>query len=236
MRPAAAVQPGDGDADGVIGPQHFAGRFRPGERHGGGGGKRGLQEDRRVSDIRFPLQGRWCAASRDFLVRPGVTSYCAADRPSAERKTESFAPALQTVKRISIARRPRWIIRWKLRPRLATLRGSVCSHASAKQANQLCRDGDVPSCCASVCSCRYRLLPASWWLSRSYGQTRQRRSSSRRKYVRCSFDRCLKCHGDTKPKGGLRLTLRPVILKGGDTGPAVVSGEPDKSLLIQAVA
>jgi hypothetical protein len=48
-------------------------------------------------------------------------------------------------------------------------------------------------------------------------------------------EHCLKCHGDTKPKGGLRLTSRAAILKGGDTGPAVVSGEPDKSLLIQAV-
>ncbi len=48
-------------------------------------------------------------------------------------------------------------------------------------------------------------------------------------------DHCLKCHGDTKPKGGLRLTSRTAILKGGDTGPAVVVGKPDDSLLIQAV-
>src|SRR5579875_1176304 len=48
-------------------------------------------------------------------------------------------------------------------------------------------------------------------------------------------DHCLKCHGDKKPKGSLRLTSRDSILKGGDSGPAVVSGKPQDSLLIQAV-
>jgi hypothetical protein len=48
-------------------------------------------------------------------------------------------------------------------------------------------------------------------------------------------ERCLKCHGDTKPKGGLRLTSRAAVLRGGDTGPAAVAGKPDMSLLLQAV-
>jgi hypothetical protein len=48
-------------------------------------------------------------------------------------------------------------------------------------------------------------------------------------------EHCLKCHGDRKPKGGLRLTSRASVLKGGDTGPAVVAGEPGASLLIQAI-
>src|SRR5579871_4004663 len=48
-------------------------------------------------------------------------------------------------------------------------------------------------------------------------------------------DQCVKCHGDKKPKGGLRLTSRATLLKGGDTGPTVVPGKPDESLLIQAI-
>jgi hypothetical protein len=36
-------------------------------------------------------------------------------------------------------------------------------------------------------------------------------------------------------KGGLRLDARDSILKGGETGPAAVSGQPDESLLIEAV-
>jgi hypothetical protein len=49
-------------------------------------------------------------------------------------------------------------------------------------------------------------------------------------------EQCLKCHGDgPKLKGGLDLTSRAGLLKGGDSGPAVVSGSPEKSLLIKAI-
>jgi cytochrome c553 len=46
---------------------------------------------------------------------------------------------------------------------------------------------------------------------------------------------CLKCHGGEKVSGGLRLDSRASILKGGDSGPAIVPGEPDESLLVQAI-
>lgn len=50
-------------------------------------------------------------------------------------------------------------------------------------------------------------------------------------------ERCYECHSATakKLKGGLRLDTRESVLRGGDTGPAVVPGEPEKSLLIKAV-
>jgi len=47
--------------------------------------------------------------------------------------------------------------------------------------------------------------------------------------------RCSECHGAEKPKGSLRLDSRAAILAGGDTGPAVVPGKPDESLLIDAI-
>ena len=34
---------------------------------------------------------------------------------------------------------------------------------------------------------------------------------------------CIKCHGPRKQEGGLRLDSREAILKGGETGPAVVA-------------
>ena len=46
---------------------------------------------------------------------------------------------------------------------------------------------------------------------------------------------CLPCHGPEKQKGGLRLDSRAALLKGGDTGPAVVPGDPGKSLLLGAI-
>ena len=45
---------------------------------------------------------------------------------------------------------------------------------------------------------------------------------------------CYKCH-TTEQAGGLRLDSRAAALKGGDSGPAIVAGQPDKSLLIEAV-
>ncbi len=45
---------------------------------------------------------------------------------------------------------------------------------------------------------------------------------------------CFDCHGPDK-KGGLRLDSREGMLEGGESGPAIVPGKPDDSLLIQAV-
>src|SRR6185295_11081379 len=47
--------------------------------------------------------------------------------------------------------------------------------------------------------------------------------------------RCISCHGPEKQKGKLRLDSRASILKGGENGPALVPGDPEKSLLIQVV-
>jgi hypothetical protein len=46
---------------------------------------------------------------------------------------------------------------------------------------------------------------------------------------------CLPCHGPDKQKAGLRLDSRRAILRGGDSGPALVPGDPEKSLLLKAV-
>ena len=46
---------------------------------------------------------------------------------------------------------------------------------------------------------------------------------------------CYDCHGAEKTKGGLRLDHRDLILKGGDTGPALISGKPGESLLVEAI-
>jgi hypothetical protein len=50
-------------------------------------------------------------------------------------------------------------------------------------------------------------------------------------------EHCMKCHSvaEKKTKGGLAMDSRELLLKGGDTGPAVVIGDPDKSLLVRAI-
>ncbi len=49
------------------------------------------------------------------------------------------------------------------------------------------------------------------------------------------LERCVECHGEKKQKGALRLDSRGGWQKGGDSGPAVVPGKPEESLLIKAV-
>ncbi len=49
--------------------------------------------------------------------------------------------------------------------------------------------------------------------------------------------RCFECHGPEvkKLKGGLSLASRAVILRGGDSGAAIVPGKPAESLLVKAI-
>lgn len=46
---------------------------------------------------------------------------------------------------------------------------------------------------------------------------------------------CQKCHGLKKQEGSLRLDRRSGVIIGGDSGPAVVVGKPEESLLIAAI-
>ncbi len=49
--------------------------------------------------------------------------------------------------------------------------------------------------------------------------------------------RCYECHSlqAKKQRGGLMLDSRDAVLKGGDSGPALVPGKPDQSLLLKAI-
>ncbi|MBX3440974.1 MAG: PSD1 domain-containing protein [Planctomyces sp.] len=48
-------------------------------------------------------------------------------------------------------------------------------------------------------------------------------------------EHCQSCHGAKKQEGGLRLDLKSGPLTGGDSGPAIVPGQPGESLLLKAV-
>jgi len=48
-------------------------------------------------------------------------------------------------------------------------------------------------------------------------------------------NRCYKCHKGRTAKGGLALDSRHGMMTGGDSGPAIVPGDPDESLMIEAV-
>ena len=46
---------------------------------------------------------------------------------------------------------------------------------------------------------------------------------------------CIACHHGDEPHGGLRLDSFAGVMRGGDTGPAVVTGDPDASLLVAKI-
>lgn len=46
---------------------------------------------------------------------------------------------------------------------------------------------------------------------------------------------CIKCHGEEKVKGELRLDSKAMILKGGENGPVIVPGNPEKSELFKRI-
>ena len=48
-------------------------------------------------------------------------------------------------------------------------------------------------------------------------------------------ENCFSCHGPKKQQANLRLDSREALLKGSENGPVIVSGQPDKSLLIHAL-
>ena len=49
------------------------------------------------------------------------------------------------------------------------------------------------------------------------------------------IERCYGCHGGEKARGGLSLETRAGWQKGGEHGPAIVPGQPERSLLIDAI-
>src|SRR5687768_9284978 len=48
--------------------------------------------------------------------------------------------------------------------------------------------------------------------------------------------RCVHCHSGSQPKGGLSLVSVDALQRGGETGPAIVAGRPDESLLVQYIS
>jgi len=84
-----------------------------------------------------------------------------------------------------------------------------------------------------------RLAPAVLWLAATPLATAQSTAEEKRFFeesVRPLLARhCLGCHNDQTGMSGLSLESRESALLGGERGAAVVPGEPDRSLLVQAL-
>ncbi len=51
-------------------------------------------------------------------------------------------------------------------------------------------------------------------------------------------EKCYGCHGPESkpPAGGLRLYTRDGLRKGGNSGPAIIPGDPEQSILVEAIS
>src|SRR5262245_4942104 len=123
------------------------------------------------------------------------------------------------------------------RPQRITFVPSSCPPRSSSPPARLPGVFDMPRGLFSV------LLAGCWLLALSartlLADERRPRSAAEdffEKKVRPLLtENCLGCHGPQKQRGGLRLDSRAGVMTGGDSGPAIVPGKPDESLLIKAV-
>lgn len=76
------------------------------------------------------------------------------------------------------------------------------------------------------------LLGLLAWTVRPQNQTKEDFFESKVRPILAT--ECFSCHTESQ-MGGLRLDSREALLKGGKSGPAIVPGDPDKSLLVIAM-
>jgi hypothetical protein len=86
--------------------------------------------------------------------------------------------------------------------------------------------------------CRVAVATAALLATHGWGiPSKADQSELFEKHVRPLFaEKCGSCHSGPKAGGGLSLDTREGWEKGGDSGPAIVPGNPDESLLIKAVS
>jgi hypothetical protein len=48
--------------------------------------------------------------------------------------------------------------------------------------------------------------------------------------------RCLRCHDGATPDGGFSIRTREAMMRGGESGPAILPGRPDDSLLVEYIS
>jgi len=79
------------------------------------------------------------------------------------------------------------------------------------------------------------VLPIALVLSALWGQPPDRAEFFESRIRPVLVKNCLSCHAESR-LGGLRLDSREQMIKGGTSGPGIKPGNPDESLMIQAVS
>ena len=130
------------------------------------------------------------------------------------------------------------------------LKDTKC-HPAPSDGFALKRSAQLPSMKTKIAKLiLFLLLPGVWLVfapaTRMKPLTNGVRAASVRQDARpVSFERdirpiltarCLQCHGEKKQNGGLRLDAKAFVMRGGQSGPAILAGKATESLLYQRVA
>lgn len=87
----------------------------------------------------------------------------------------------------------------------------------------------------SVCVCLLTFVPVFGVSEAAYADDRAALALFENEIRPLLIEHCIACHGPQKSEAGLRLDQHSTMLKGGDTGPAIIPGKPETSLLIKAL-
>ncbi|MDF1843331.1 MAG: DUF1553 domain-containing protein [Rubripirellula sp.] len=82
--------------------------------------------------------------------------------------------------------------------------------------------------------CLLGVLSANW-IGTAQELSRQQRDLFEIHVRPLLVTKCLNCHSSAKQEGRLSLTTREDLLRGGESGPAIVPGKPEQSLLLEAL-
>ena len=91
----------------------------------------------------------------------------------------------------------------------------------------------ILSCALVGCSCL--VIPAFAQESNDEPFTQQQLDHFENKVRPILVRRCNECHANGESEGGLSLQSRSSMIAGGDTGTAIVPGDPAESLLVKAI-
>ena len=89
--------------------------------------------------------------------------------------------------------------------------------------------------CPSARSLAWVVLRAGILLAVFAGSPHLRASPDAPDALPILFRHCVACHGSARPEAGLDLRTRASISKGGKSGPAMVPGKPDESLILEKI-
>jgi cytochrome c553 len=108
---------------------------------------------------------------------------------------------------------------------------------AASKLYDMIHNGEMPRDRKSQVSAAERETIRLWIERLSAGETSRRAAAqlNQHEIIPILLRHCTTCHNHRRREGGLDLTTKATMLRGGKSGPALVPGNPDKSLILQRI-